>query len=75
MWSKTPCASSTCSFMVKDFFNKSNYFIRNTTGIDNDTLINLINAEECDERNNTVGPRSISKPELLSKIKKILENC
>lgn len=53
---------------------QSNYFIRNTTGIDNDTLISLINAEECGERNNTVGPRSISKPELLEKIKKILEN-
>lgn len=52
---------------------QSNYFIRNTTGIDNDTLISLINAEECDERNNTVGPRSISKPELLLKIKKILD--
>ena len=60
------------------FFNtgskQSNYFIKNTTGIDNKVLVELINKEEQRERNNTVGPRSISKPEILEKIRKIIEN-
>ena len=60
------------------FFNtgskQSNYFIKNTTGIDSKVLVELINKEEQRERNNTVGPRSISKPEILEKIRKIIEN-
>lgn len=52
----------------------SNYFIQNHTHLNNTDLIRLINLVEYEDRDNTVGPRSISKPELLSKLKEILEN-
>ena len=52
----------------------SNYFIQNRTHISNTRLIELINSLEYEDRDNTVGPRSISKPELLLKLKEILEN-
>ena len=51
----------------------SNYFIQNRTHLDNADLIKLINLTEYKDRDNTVGPRSVSKPELLLKIKEILE--
>lgn len=52
----------------------SNYFIQNRSHLNNTDLIRLINLVEYESRDNTVGPRSISKPELLLKLKEILEN-
>lgn len=52
----------------------SNYFIQNRSHLNNADLIRLINLVEYESRDNTVGPRSISKPELLLKLKEILEN-
>lgn len=52
----------------------SNYFIKNTSNIDTDILINMINNHIFPTINDTVGPRSLSKRELVKEIKNITNN-
>ena len=49
----------------------SNYFIKNISNIDTDILITMINNHIFPTINDTVGPRSLSKRELVKEIKNI----
>lgn len=48
----------------------SNYFIKNISNLNNENFIKLINNIEFATKNYTVGPRSISKGELVEEIEK-----
>lgn len=49
----------------------SNYFLKNISNIDTDILITMINNHIFPTINDTVGPRSLSKRELVKEIKNI----
>jgi predicted RNA methylase len=58
----------------KNFMNKSeqsHYFIKLNDEINLNEFINKFNTLEFNEKNNTVGPKSISKPELINKLNKL----
>lgn len=48
-----------------NFSEQSNYFIKNTSGLSNEDFIKLINSTEFSEIAYTVGPKSLSKTELI----------
>lgn len=52
----------------------SNYFVKNISNIDTDILITMINNHIFPTINDTVGPRSLSKRELVKEIKNITNN-
>jgi hypothetical protein len=57
-----------------NFAESSNYFIKNKTKIENKVLINLINKINYDSVSFTVGPKSLSKDELITSIDSMLDN-
>lgn len=52
----------------------SNYFVKNISNIDTDILITMINNHIFPTINDTVGPRSLSKRELVKELEKIIIN-
>lgn len=52
--------------------NQSNYFIKNNTTLSNKDFVNIINSLFFPSIENTVGPKSLSKGELVSVIENIL---
>ena len=49
---------------------QSNYFIKNKTSLSNEALVNIINGIKMDAVNYSVGPRSLSKIELIEYLEK-----
>lgn len=52
----------------------SNYFIKNLSILENDTFVNLINKIVFNNRDDVVGPRSLSKGDLVEEIEKAFIN-
>ena len=53
-----------------DVSPQSNYYIKNTSGMSKQDLIDLINQTVFPSVNDTVGPRSVSKGELVAEIER-----
>ena len=61
-----------CSFN-KDVSNASNYFIKNNSGISNDVFLDIVNSISYTDAIYAVGPKSLTKWELIEKIDKNIE--
>ena len=64
-------SAGTCDTYTADKSSQSHYFLRFEDGISSDLMERMRKLEFC-SRDDTVGPRSISKPELIEQLNKLM---